>query len=142
MKNQSVFILFILLSLALEANNKNFDCPTVPENKSWSGKTTGGTKGKYGSITNASIKKTAEGQYTVSDLTAGYFLTIDVVMDLPVEIEIDCEGKVTAGPTVLTHFGYAIITGGSWDEEQQKLTLHWDIALNSIKETSIFEIIN
>lgn len=141
MKYQSIIVLLILLSLAVQANHKAPDCPTIPENKTWLGKTTGGTKGKYGFITNASIKKLVDGRYSLSDFTAGYFLTIDVEMDLPVEIEIDCEGKVAAGPTVLTHFGYAEITGGNWDEEQQKLTLQWEIVLNSIIETSIFEIV-
>lgn len=127
--------------MAVQANHKIFDCHTVQENKTWSGKTTGGAKGKYGSIDNASIKKLVDGQYSISDFTTGFFLTKDVEIDLVIEIEIYCEGIVATGPTVLTHFGDAIITGGNWDEEQ-KLILHWEVALNSSSETSIFEIIN
>ena len=102
-------------------------------------KTLSGFGNKYGSSNTVSITKSGNATISISDFSAGLFSKFDMGTDHPATLTFDCNGQVQS-TSFSTDFGECTISSGSWNEEEQVLTIHWEIPYNQVQEISEFKI--
>lgn len=136
-------LLYITLSLAMyciaptangqACNNK------LPDNSSWTARSTGKTKYKNGHSSGVKITLTGSGKIKLDDLSAGFFEANGIRYKMAAELELSCDAQIVP-VKIESDFGECQVEGGTWNSETNTLTIRWRIAKNGLNEVSTFQL--
>ena len=132
-----IFVPVMLTGLKSGEFSKSMVCEIeLPTGGTWSGQSNWGVAGDI-SNTQITISKTDTNTYEISDYSGGLIKANGHTDDNKITITLTCDNQVEAGD-FNTPFGDCIITGGTWDAENKKLTLNWKLPKSGVDETTIF----
>ena len=141
-----MILTLLILLIGTPQSNANYgrpiynqDCELAISTGSWSGETTQGVGGHYAS---SNVSVDVDGlSIAISDFSAGFFKKLGHTEDYSRTLTFDCDGNLES-QDFSTKFGPTTITSGSWNENDQTITIHWSIPGNGINETTVLTHIN
>jgi hypothetical protein len=105
----------------------------------WSGELKRGGKAKQLPATSILMDPVGDGQYKLSDLSAGFFSEFGIDKKLETVIQFNCLDVVPK--TFETSYGFCKLLSGKWDSTKKQLTIHWSIEYNGVDETTVFTLL-
>lgn len=116
-----------------------FSCVSkIPTEGTWTGETQNGSFGIYSSNPEVTITDNGSGNYTLSDISGGFYAAFGFNRDQPGNINDLCNIiTVTSAPDAQFSVGNTGSVPGSWDSGTEVLTVTWYDNLNDIDEATV-----